>query len=109
MNKAMILCPLAGAMMAVGVAYASDAHADEASYISTLDSYGVEIHDSTLGLGLGICSDVAFNGTAGIDNQVQMAIDNDVPSYTAAAIIVTAVEELCPSNEPALNAWLAQP
>lgn len=109
MNKAMILCPLVGAIMAIGTAYAADAHADEASYINKLDSHGVEIHDSTLALGLGICSDVAFNGVAGIENQVQMAIANEVPSYTAAAIIVTAVEELCPSNTPALDAWLAQP
>lgn len=98
---------IASAFVAIAtVAFAPTAHADEADYINHLDELGVPIVDSVLPLGYSICSDISANGTYGVERQAQMSINAGVDAYTAAAIISAAVWDLCPSNTPALTAWM---
>lgn len=94
--------------MAIGQAVWPDiAHADESSYITGVSSRGVEIDRYTLPIGYHICADISDNGTAGIDNESRYAATAGVSTHDASVIVVEAVYQLCPSNLPALKAYLS--
>jgi hypothetical protein len=106
MNKSVVVAAAAGALAAIALSMAQDAHADESSYINSVASYGVEPSQAVLTLGHQICGDISYYGVAGIQADVNNAVAAGVSAHTTSVIIVVAVSELCPSNEPALNAWL---
>lgn len=99
----------------IGVAFAALAlwltplvHADEGTYINDLALLDIPINPATLPLGHQICADISTHGVSGVDRQVRTAIASGISTHDGAGIIVLAVQELCPSNTPALNAWEAQ-
>jgi hypothetical protein len=98
-----VLCGLAFAGAAMLLAPL--VHADEASYVNDLALVDVPVTPVTLPLGHMICAQISAHGYDGVDSAVRNAISSGVPQRQMAAIIVTAVQELCPSNTPALNAW----
>lgn len=101
-----ILCGLAFAGAAILLAPL--VHADESSYINDLALVDVPITAATLPLGHQICADISTHGVTGVDHEVRNAIASGISDHDGAGIIVLAVQELCPSNTPALNAWIAQ-
>lgn len=107
--KAIAIGMLFGAAFALAVMLvAGVAHADEASYINDLALIDVPVTPVTLPLGHMICADISAHGYDGVDHVVRNAIASGIPTHDGAAIVVVAVQELCPSNTPALNAWEAQ-
>lgn len=96
-----------GLLAATAIANAVPAHADEADYITWIADHGTAVNEHVLPIGYQICADTASHGTAGLDHQAELAAIAGVPSHDAAVFIVGAIVELCPSNLPALNAWLA--
>lgn len=109
MNKWLIVAGATVFVLWLAFVLEPAAHADEASYINGVYDHGVEINAGTLPLGHQICADVSMNGVAGLETESGYAVTMGVPAHTAAVIIVLAVAELCPSNEPALQAWLSSP
>lgn len=107
MNKSKMAIVIATGLAALALANAQDAHADEASFINGVYAHGVEVNSGTLPVGHQICADVSQNGVAGLETESNYAVTAGVPPHTAAVLIVLAVSELCPSNQPALNAWLS--
>lgn len=106
--KALALAVFIGVAFAVVVLMLSPlVHADEGTYINDLALVDVPITPVTLSLGHGVCSDISHNGIAGVDNEVTLGLSSGVSHGDIAAIIVLAVQELCPSNTPALDAWMA--
>lgn len=97
---------IAGALTAIALAMAQDAHADEASYITSVSEHGVTPSQVVLAIGHQVCGDISAYGVAGIEANSKAAAAAGVSSHDAAVIIVVAVYELCPSNHGALNAWL---
>lgn len=83
-------------------------HADEGSYINDLALLDVPVNPATLPLGHQICADISAHGVVGVDRQVRLAIESGIPTHEGMSIMMVAVQELCPSNTPALNAWMAQ-
>lgn len=100
-----VLCGLAFALVAILLAPLGKA--DESTYINDLALLDVPITPVTLSLGHGVCSDISHHGVAGVDNEVTLGLSSGVSHSDIAAIIVLAVQELCPSNTPALDAWMA--
>jgi hypothetical protein len=98
---------IGASLVALALANAQDAHADEASYLNGVGDYGVEVNAGTLPLGHQVCSDISDNGVDGVDTEAKKAVVAGVSPHNAAVIIVLAVSELCPSNEPALKAWMS--
>lgn len=106
MNKSTVIFAALGVLTAVGLSMAQDARADESSYINGVAHYGVTVTPVTLTLGHQICSDISTYGVAGVQADSDAAMAAGVQAHTAAVLVVLAVSELCPSNEPALDAWL---
>jgi hypothetical protein len=104
-----IVCAIAGAATAVAMSFAQTAKADEASFINDVAAHGVYTAPITLAVGHQVCSDASANGTAGINTEAAAALSSGVTAHDAAVIIVEAVYDLCPSNMPALDAWLSTP
>jgi hypothetical protein len=82
------------------------AHADESSYINGIYEHNVPVTSTVLALGHGICDTISHNGVAGVEAEARTATAEGVSAHDSAVIIVEAVYELCPSNKPALYAWL---
>lgn len=106
MRKSIVVAAVAGGLAAVALSVAQDARADEASYLNGVARYGVSVDQTVLTLGHEVCGDISANGVAGVQAEVNSAVAAGVSAHSASVIIVMAVSELCPSNEPALNAWL---
>lgn len=95
-----------GALAIGAAALAPQAHADENTFLNDLSSRGIPTNTAVLAVGHEICSDVSAYGTQGFDMTAEAAHEANVPSYDFAVITVSAVYDLCPSNMPALHAWL---
>lgn len=108
MNTQRWIIVAAATVFALWVAFVLEpaAHADEASFVNGVYDHSVPITPYTLTLGHQICADVSANGVAGLETESNYAAIAGVSAHDAAVLIVLAVDELCPSNEPALNAWL---
>lgn len=102
-----IICVIAGALTAVAVALAQDAHADEASFIAAVNDDGLPVTANTLALGHLICQDIIAHGTRGVRDEMDMADAAGVSSKDAAALVVDAVYELCPYGLPAVHAFIS--
>lgn len=108
MNKTTVICALAGGLTALAVSLAQDAHADEASFINAVNSDGLPVSANTLALGHMICENIISNGAAGVKAEMDMADTAGVSTHDAAALVVDAVNELCPYGLPAVHAFIAQ-
>lgn len=106
MNKSTVIAAVAGGLTAIALSMAQDARADESSYINGVTGYGIPVDQTVLTLGHEICGTISHYGVAGVQMEVNTAVAANVSAHDASVIIVMAVSELCPSNEPALNAWL---
>lgn len=102
-----ILCVVGGALTAIALSMAQDAHADEASYINGVADRGTPVTSMTLTVGHQVCADVSANGVDGMQREANLAFNAGVSTYDAASLIGVAVREMCPSNLPALQAWSA--
>lgn len=96
---------IGASLVALALANAQDARADEASYLDGIGNLGVPVNAQSLTLAHKVCADISENGVDGITSEVKQAAAAGVSSHTTAVVIVYAVSELCPSNEPALAAW----
>lgn len=103
-----IAMAVAGGFVALALWLTPIVHADEGTYVNDLALLDVPVNPATIPLGHAICADISMHGYAGVNNQVKLAITSGIPTDQGAAIIVLAVQELCPSNTPALNSWMAQ-
>jgi hypothetical protein len=106
---ALALMTGAGAIGAAAILYAPTAHADESTFLNSVAAHGVPVNQALLGVGHEVCTSASTNGTAGLDTEGNAALEAGLTPHDSAVIIVEAIHELCPSNLPALHAWLATP
>ena len=102
--------------VAVGVGFAGVAtvlaplvHADEGTYVESVAQHGTLVTQYTLPLGHSICARISADGPAGVDEVAQAAHSVDITAHDFGVLVESAVYELCPSNVPALKAWLDTP
>jgi ApbE superfamily uncharacterized protein (UPF0280 family) len=99
------IAAVAGTVAAL--ALAPSAHADESDFLNDVGAHGVVVAPITLTVGHQVCSTVGLYGPSGFDIESAGAARSGVSVDDAAAIMVYAIHDLCPSNIPALNTWLA--
>jgi hypothetical protein len=107
------LAVLGGIILGVVIAaalilFAPFATADESSYIAFVNSKGLPVGPVMLAVGHQVCTDASANGVAGLDNEALLGLNANLTPREIAVVIVGAVHELCPSNLPALQAWMVQ-
>jgi hypothetical protein len=107
-KKSSLVCVIAGALAAISLSMAQDAHADEASFLQAVASDGMPAGSTALALGHQICTDIVSNGVNGVDSEIRMGLTVGMSSTDVANIVADAVTELCPSGIPAVKAWAAQ-
>jgi hypothetical protein len=89
--------------------YPATAHADDASFLAAVQAAGLLSPDNTpstaLALGHQICDHITANGVAGVANTVELAHQAGIPPEAAGAMLRFSVNDLCPNDIAAANAW----
>lgn len=94
-------------LTAASMALASPAHADPTGFYDYLIGHGLTVKDRAVALEVGnwVCESMS-NGYSGYDVAVAVYQGLANPSADdAAAIVVGAVQELCPDNQPNLKGF----
>jgi hypothetical protein len=99
---------IAGAAVAMALATAQDARADESSFLRAMGNDGLPVGVTALTLGHQVCSDIIANGVDGVDSEVRQGFKAGMSATDVASVIFDATTELCPSALPAAQAWAEQ-
>ncbi len=101
-----ILCGLAFAGLAILVAPL--VRADEGTFVNELDAHDVSVTSASIPLGHTVCAKISLNGYDGVTESVTTMLQAGMSSHDTAAFVVFAGSEICPSNIPAIVAWMTQ-
>lgn len=90
--------------------YPAVAHADETSFMQTMQSHGMIATgtdpNSVLAVAYTICADITANGEQGVAHQVALARSAGVSPVIFAKTLYITVNNLCPNDIAAANAWV---
>lgn len=95
-------------VVCVAILVSGRAHADEATYIDALASDGILVDSAALKLGHTVCAVISMDGVDGVEKSTQAGESAGIAPYAIGIIVADAVNELCPSNIPAVKAYMVQ-
>jgi hypothetical protein len=97
-----------GGVIGAGLAQTAIARADEGTFVNQLDAHDVTVTSASIALGHTICAKISTDGYDGVTESVKSMLLADMSSHDAAAFVVFAGHELCPSTIPAIVAWMSR-
>lgn len=83
-------------------------HADEGTFVNELDAHDVTVTSSSIPLAHNICATISRDGYDGVTEAVANMLAGGMSSHDTAAFVVFAGSEICPSNIPAIVAWMTR-